>query len=207
MSRADDIPEPLALVRGSPTFRPDPGTSDQLDVLCVQRCLDGTADAFEEIVARYQKPMFNLIYQMVHDYEDAREIAQTAFLKAFSSLRRFDQERRFFSWLCRIAMNESINALASRKPSEPILSDFASEAASPEARASAAEMRACLRRALQSLSPEYRAVVTLRHIANCSYREAADILGIPEKTVKSRLFSARQLLREELRARGFGGGA
>jgi RNA polymerase sigma-70 factor (ECF subfamily) len=207
MSRAEDVPGPLTLAEASPTFRRDPGTSDQLDVLCVRRCLDGRAEAFEEIVARYQKPMFNLIYQMVHDYEDAREITQTAFLKAFSSLKRFDQERRFFSWLCRIAMNESINALASRKPSEPILSDFASAAASPEDRASAAEVRACLRRALQTLSPEYRAVITLRHIANCSYREASEILGIPEKTVKSRLFSARQLLREELRARGFGGGA
>jgi RNA polymerase sigma-70 factor (ECF subfamily) len=192
MSRAEDVPGPLTLAEASPTFRRDPGTSDQLDVLCVRRCLDGRAEAFEEIVARYQKPMFNLIYQMVHDYEDAREITQTAFLKAFSSLKRFDQERRFFSWLCRIAMNESINALASRKPSEPILSDFASAAASPEDRASAAEVRA---------------VITLRHIANCSYREASEILGIPEKTVKSRLFSARQLLREELRARGFGGGA
>lgn len=207
MSRADDVPGPLALAGSSPTFRPDPGTSDQLDVLCVQRCLDGRAEAFEEIVARYQKPMFNLIYQMVHDYEDAREIAQTAFLKAFSSLKRFDQERRFFSWLCRIAMNESINAITARKPSEPILADLASTAASPEERASAAEVRTSLRLALQRLTPEYRAVITLRHIANCSYREAAEILGVPEKTIKSRLFSARQLLREELRSRGFGGGA
>lgn len=207
MSRADDVPGPLALAEPSPTFGPDPGTSDRLDVLCVQRCLDGRAEAFEEIVARYQKPMFNLIYQMVHDYEDAREIAQTTFLKAFSSLKRFDQERRFFSWLCRIAMNESINAITARKPSEPILADFASTAASPEERASAAEVRTSLRLALQTLTPEYRAVITLRHIANCSYREAAEILGVPEKTVKSRLFSARQLLREELRSRGFGGGA
>lgn len=104
-------------------------------------------------------------------------------------------------------MNESINAITARKPSEPILADLASTAASPEDRASAAEVRTSLRLALQTLTPEYRAVITLRHIANCSYREAAEILGVPEKTIKSRLFSARQLLREELRSRGFGGGA
>ena len=204
MSRSEQIPGPLALAGDPPTFRAGGGTSDQADVLCVQNCLAGRSEAFEEIVTRYQKPMFNLIYQMVHDYEDTREIVQTVFLKAFSSLKRFDQERRFFSWLCRIAMNESINAVTSRKPSEPIVSDFPSPAASPEDRAQASEMRTLLSHALQKLTPEYRAVIALRHFASCSYREAAEILGVPEKTVKSRLFSARQILRDELTARGLG---
>ena len=201
------MPGSLPLAGDRPTFRSGDGTSDQADVLCVQNCLAGRSDAFEEIVTRYQKPIFNLIYQMVHDYEDTREIMQTVFLKAFTGLNRFDQDRRFFSWLCRIAMNESINAVTSRKTSEPIVFDFPSPAASPEDQARAAETRTILSQALRTLTPEYRAVIALRHFANCSYREAAEILGVPEKTVKSRLFSARQILRDELKARGLGADA
>jgi RNA polymerase sigma-70 factor, ECF subfamily len=204
MSDDGETAVPLRSAEAAPTIRRTSGTYDDADVRCVQECLSGRSDAFAEIVARYQKPLFNVIYQMVHDYEDAREIAQTAFLKAFSNLHGFDQSRRFFSWLCRIAMNESINVATSRKQSEPIVSDFASTAASPEDRAEASEIRAVLRRALQALTADYRAVITLRHIAGCSYRETAEILGIPEKTVKSRLFSARQILREQLKERGYG---
>lgn len=197
---------PIVPTEAPPTFRPASGNYDQADVLCVRQCLEGESDAFAEIVARYQKPVFNVIYHMVHDYEDSREISQTAFLKAFSSLRRFDQGRRFFSWLCRIAVNEAINLISSRKASEPIESDFVSPAANPEDRAQAAEIRSFLRRALLALTPEYRAVITLRHLAGCSYHETSEILGVPEKTVKSRLFSARQILRDQLKARGFGEG-
>jgi RNA polymerase sigma-70 factor, ECF subfamily len=205
MSNSEETAPGFVPAEDSPTFRRDYGTSDHADLLCVQQCLEGRSDRFEEIVGRYQRPVFNVIYHMVHDYEDSREIAQSVFLKAFSNLSRFDQSRRFFSWLCRIAMNESINFVNARKAVEPMAGDYASPAASPEDEAQAAEIRVCLRRAMRKLTPEYRAVVTLRHFANCSYREAAEVLGIPEQTVKSRLFSARQLLRDELKARGFGG--
>lgn len=190
----------------SPTFRRDAGTSDEDDVRCVRRCLEGATDAFEDIVGRYQKPVFNLIYHVVHHYEDAREIAQTVFLKAFANLKSFQQERRFYSWLCRIAMNESLNAVAARKDAEPLVADVPSRATGPAEHAEAMEIRAHLRRALAQLTPEQRTVVALRHFANLSYREAADILGIEEKTVKSRLFSARQILREKLTAIGLGKG-
>lgn len=178
--------------------------SDKQDAECVRRVLEGDTDAFEELVIRYQKPVFNAICRMLHDPEDAREIAQTAFMKAFTNLGTFDTNRRFFSWLYRIAMNDCINFLAAKHESEPLLESERSAAASPEENLAAAEARRDVDQALSRLSPECRSVVVLRHVVGYSYRDAAEILGIPEKTVKSRLYSARQSLRDELAAKGYG---
>lgn len=178
-------------------------TSDKQDAECVRRILEGDTDAFEELVVRYQKPVFNAICRMVHDPEDAREIAQTAFMKAFTNLRHFDQDRRFFSWIYRIAMNDSINFLASRRETESLLDTQPSDAAGPEETYSSAETRKHLDEALANLTPEYRAVIVVCHILGFSYHDAAEALGIPEKTVKSRLFRAREILRDHLVAMGY----
>lgn len=180
-------------------------TSDKRDADCVQRTLTGDHDAFEELVLRYQKPVFNAILRMVRDQEDAREISQNVFMKAFVNLRKFDGEKRFFSWLYRIAMNDSINFLHARRPIEPLIDTHRSADASPEEAFEAAETRRQIEDAMTRLSPDYKAVLVLRHFLGCSYEEMADVLEIPEKTIKSRLFSARHLLRDELLACGFGG--
>lgn len=188
-----------------PTFSSMTGTSDQQDTECVRRCLAGETSAFEELVVRYQRPIFKVIYQMVRNYEDAREVSQSVFLKAFSSLHGFDQEKRFFSWLYRIAMNDAINTLAARRDSVPVPADVPSEQPGPDDQFEQGEIHRLVHQALNRLKPDYRAAIVLRHFTHCSYTEAAEILEIEEKTFKSRLFTARQMLREELLSRGYGG--
>lgn len=177
-------------------------TKEEPDLLWIARCLEGDLDAFGNLVERYQKPVFNVILRMVGNYEDASEIAQQVFLKAFENLPRFGRDRRFFSWIYRIAINESINHLHGRRPLEPIDPEIASPVPGPEDQAVAAERTEALQRAIAGLKPEYRAAVILRHLLHCSYHEAAEILDVPEKTLKSRLFTARTLLRDALAARG-----
>lgn len=188
----------------APTFAAADCTSDSTDGECVRRCLDGETEAFDDIVRRYQKPVFNAIYHMVNDYEDTRELSQSAFMKAFMHLKSFDQRRPFFSWLYRIAINEAINFLSARRIVEPIAADLASRAAGPEEQMEAKEIGAHLEAAMATLQPDYRAAVVLRHSLGLSYDQAAEIAGIPVKTFKSRLYSARQLLRLQLAAKGLG---
>jgi RNA polymerase sigma-70 factor, ECF subfamily len=186
----------------APTFPATDCTSDRKDGDCVRRCLQGDTAAFDEVVVRYQKPVFNVIYQMVNNYEDAREISQTAFLKAFVNLSRFDQQKQLFSWLYRIAINEAINFLSAKQMIEPITADLVSTAAGPAEHFEAKEIAGHLEDAMAALTPDYRAAVVLRHSLGLSYDEAAKILQIPVKTFKSRLYSARQTLREHLTAKG-----
>lgn len=178
-------------------------TTDDEDNECIRRCLEGDSDAFEGLVVRYQRPVFNAVFRMVQNREDAGEICQAVFLKAYTNLKAFDTSRRFFSWIYRIAMNDSINFLNSRRITEPIAANFESPAAGPEAQLEASELREHLTGAMASLSPDHRAVLVLRHVSHLSYEEIAASLQIPEKTVKSRLFEARQILRDRLVALGY----
>jgi RNA polymerase sigma-70 factor, ECF subfamily len=188
----------------APTFAPADCTSDSTDGECVRRCLRGETEAFDEIVLRYQKPVFNAIFHMVNDYEDTRDLSQSAFMKAFMHLKSFDQRRPLFSWLYRIAINEAINFLSAKRIAEPIAADHPSPAAGPAERLEAKEIGVHLEAALAKLQPDYRAAVVLRHSLGLSYDQAAEVAGIPVKTFKSRLYSARQLLRLQLAAKGLG---
>lgn len=134
---------------------------------------------------------------MVGNYEDARELTQQSFLKAFEHLSSFDPSRRFFSWIYRIAMNESINHLKARRPFEP-LDDVVESSAISSSSMEQIERKRAVREAIATLTPDHRAVIVLRHYLDCSYEEAAETLGIPMKTVKSRLFEARRALRDVL---------
>jgi len=165
----------------------------------VDRCLRGDLDAFAPLVARYQKPLFNVALRMVRDREDARDITQTTFVKAYEKLRSFDRQHRFFSWIYRIAVNECLNFVSRRRPERPLLVDMPA-ADDPERDAEASELAARVQDALVTLTPDYRLVVILRHFLDLSYVEMSEALLIPEKTVRSRLYTARQRLAEILRS-------
>ena len=165
----------------------------------VDRCLGGDLDAFAPLVARYQKPLFNVALRMVRDREDARDITQTAFVKAYEKLRSFDRRHRFFSWIYRIAVNECLNFVSRRRPEQPLLADVPA-ADDPQRDAEASELAARVQDALVTLTPDYRLVVILRHFLGLSYVEMSETLLIPEKTVRSRLYTARQRLAEVLRS-------
>lgn len=167
------------------------------DAELVTRCLRGDQQAFEPLVARYEKVLFNVALRMVGDYEDARDITQTAFVKAYEKLASFDPRYRFFSWIYRIMINESLNHLQRRKPYQPLDPGLAC-ATTPLEDAQASELSERVQEALMRLSPDYRQVLILRHFVELSYSEMSSLLSIPEKTVKSRLYTARQRLGDVL---------
>ena len=168
------------------------------DPTLVQRCRDGERDAFERLVIRYQKPVFNVALRMLRNRQDAMDVAQTTFLKAFEHLGDYDPAFRFYSWLYRIAINESLNALALRKPRGELDANVADESPGPDRAAEGSQALQALEDALMQISPELRAVLLLRHVAQLSYEDMAQALGLPEKTVKSRLHTARERLRDHL---------
>jgi RNA polymerase sigma-70 factor (ECF subfamily) len=169
---------------------------DTDDAAVVARCLAGEHNAYEAIVTRYQKGLFNVALRMLGNYEDARDATQTAFIKAYEHLDSFDPEQRFFGWVYRILKNECLNVLRARRPSEPVSLELpARQGGDPvEAR----ERHQAIQAALLALPVEYREVVVLRHFTDLSYDDIAATLGVPAKTVKSRLYTARQQLGDRL---------
>lgn len=172
------------------------------DVLCVARCLRGDSAAFESIVRRYQKVLFSVARRMLGDHEDAMDATQNAFIRAYEGLHTYDPDRRFFSWIYRIAVNECLNARRARRPVDR-LPEHVEPAAegSPFDEVQNVERSELIDSALVRLSEDHRLVVVLRHFADLSYSEMSEALGVPEKTVKSRLFEARHRLGELLRLR------
>ncbi len=171
--------------------------------MLVRRCQDGDRVACGELVARYQRPIFNAALRMLHQPEDARDVAQTTFLKAFEHLGDYNPSFKFYSWIYRIAINESLDTLGSRRPSAPgDAEDEADDAPGPEQRLEGEQMSRAIDTALLGIKPELRTLIVLRHFMHLSYQDIADIVSLPEKTVKSRLYSARQLLRDGLLQQG-----
>lgn len=174
---------------------------DNEDLKLVQESRQGSRESFERLLIRYEKPIFNAAYRILRDCEDAKDVTQNVFVKAFQNLEHFDAKHRFFSWIYRIALNESINLCKSRRRLEAA-EDCRVEENTPEKLMSRTELGGVVEAALMSLGFEYRVVIVLRHFNDCNYQEMSEILEIPEKTVKSRLFTARGLLRDILSQRG-----
>ena len=172
------------------------------DETLVQRCLAGDRAAFAELVRRYERPLFNVALRTLGDREEARDATQSAFVKAWVHLATFDRQRRFFSWLYRITLNESLNRLRGRRPAAPLDERLVDSQRTPVECAERAERARRLERAMAQLTHSQREVLVLRHWLDLSYDEIADALQVPAKTVKSRLFSARTRLAELLRALG-----
>ena len=158
----------------------------------VARCLRGDPDAFEPLVKRYERVLFSVALRLVGDYEDARDATQNAFVRAYVHLETFDPTRKFFSWIYRIVVNECLNVRRARRPQERLVDTL--EARPTPDGVEALEQRDQIQVALQGLTEEYREVIVLRHFADMSYAEISEVVGVPEKTVRSRLFSARQRL-------------
>jgi RNA polymerase sigma-70 factor, ECF subfamily len=172
------------------------------DQLLVERCRNGDQAAFTEIVVRYQRPIYNAAYRVLGNTEDASDIAQSVFLKVAERLDEYDPHYRFFSWIYRIAINESLNLLRHNGREEPLEEDedvADAERAGPEWQAYEAQLSRRVQKALMSMKAEDRAVLTLRHFSECSYQEMSEILDLQEIKVKSRLFEARQRLRALLK--------
>jgi RNA polymerase sigma-70 factor (ECF subfamily) len=171
---------------------------DDADRAALARFRSGDPVAFREIVERYQRPVYNAAFWILRDAEDARDVAQTVFLTLAERAHEYDPRHKLFSWIYRMAVNEALN-VARRSGREEALDEDADlpdgDAAGPERSAEDRERARAVRGALARMSVSDRTVITLRHFAELPYSEIAVALGIDEKTVKSRLFDARQRLR------------
>ena len=168
------------------------------DAALVNDCIRGDRRAMSQLVSQYQRPVFNAAYRILGNMDDAADATQTVFLKVFEHIADYDQKFKFFSWVYRIAINESLNQVKKRRTQEPLDDSQASTWQGP---AEALDSKRLCRRvqdALMLLNEDYRTVVILKHISGCSYQQISQILQLPEKTVKSRLYSARQLLKKTL---------
>ena len=177
----------------------------------VARAKAGDQSAFSELVAQYQRKIFRLAKNITRHDEDAEDVLQEAFLKAYRNLDRFEGNSKFYTWLVRIAVNEALMKLRKRKTDRTVPLDepvdlgedlMAREIAvwedNPEERYGREEMQKILDDALDTLKPDFRTIFTLRDIEELSTEETAEALGISVAAVKSRLLRARLTLREKL---------
>jgi RNA polymerase sigma-70 factor, ECF subfamily len=201
------IAEPTAIAdsRHCKTCISDP------DIELVQSARSGDISAFEELVQKYDRKLFRIAVNITHNIEDAQEVVQSAFFKAYTNLDRFGASAKFLTWLTRIAVNESLTKLrrlrshsyelsfdSESSNGEPVLFDFSDWHPNPEQLYSHSEFRELLRKTLEELSPALRVVFVLRDMQGLSYDETAVVLKLETTAVKSRLYRARLQSREKL---------
>lgn len=182
-----------------------------LDWAIVQRVQNGEVSAFNQLVQKYRQPLFSTIYNMTGNREDATDIAQEVFIKAFQSIKRFRGQASFYTWLYRIAVNSSITFIKRAKKqrfinyetidetlvSSEILEYFTAKTKT-EKGALLKELQEKLNEALQKLSPKHRIVVILHEVEGMNHKEIADITKTSEGTVRSRLHYAKKMLQSFL---------
>jgi RNA polymerase sigma-70 factor (ECF subfamily) len=175
----------------------------------IAECLQGRHAAFGELVCRYQDRLFNTVYRLLGNAEDAQDVVQEAFLNAFQSLDSFKGDSQFYTWLYRIAFNTAVSlkrkqrvALSihgSREDRGEVEPRDPSGYSQPEYALQQAEEERRIQQALGRLSSEHRAVLILKDMEGQKYEAMAEILGVPIGTIRSRLHRARLELRELLR--------
>ena len=178
----------------------DTGTSD---AALVELCRRGNTRAFDELVGKYQKTLFNVALRMTADYDASEEVTQQAFVRAYERIASFDPRFKFFSWMYRILVNTALDHLEERRKHDRLDDEVPSGEPDPSDVGEREDSEAMLQAGLMDLTAEQRAVIVLRHFEDLTYEEIGAVLDIPEKTVKSRLFSARMQLRAVLVKRGY----
>ena len=188
--------------------------SDGSELDLVKRCQAGETEAFDELVTRYRTRVFGMIYNMVHSEEDAWDLAQDAFVKAWKSIKRFRGRSSFYTWLYRIVMNVAIDWMRKRqvksggtefdeatqlKEIDPASKTAPKADALPYETMERGEIRERIDQAIAQLTPEHRAVILMKEIEEMQYHEIAEALECSIGTVMSRLFYARKKLQNLLR--------
>ena len=191
-----------------------PAQADVPELDLVKRCQKGDSEAFDELVTRYRTRIFGMIYNMVHNEQDAWDLAQDSFLKAWKSIARFRGQSSFYTWLYRIVMNVTIDSMRKKqvrgagaefddaielKEIDPASRTVPHAEALPHEKMEHKEIRVRIDAAISELSPEHRAVILMKEIEGMQYHEIAESLGCSIGTVMSRLFYARKKLQNSLR--------
>ena len=183
----------------------------------VRLCLRSDERAARELVDRFERPVFSLVYRMVRDRELAEDLTQEVFVRTFNNLQRYDRSYKFSSWLFKIAYNLTVDHLRKKQVKtismhgspdavtperqEATSLSLESDEESPDAMVEARELAGYLEDAIGKLRPEYRTAILLRHVEGRPYEEISDIMGVPLGTVKTYIFRARRELRDLLEDR------
>lgn len=183
--------------------------SDEL--VLVRAAKNGDVGAFEELVKRYDRNVFRIAQHITQNREDAEDVVQDAFLKAYGNLNQFQEQSKFYTWLVRIAVNEALMKLRRRRPERTVSLDedvktdedsipreVADWSPNPEQQYSQAELKQILTKTINGLPPSFRTVFVLRDVEGLSTEETAEALNLSIPAVKSRLLRARLQLRERL---------
>jgi RNA polymerase sigma-70 factor, ECF subfamily len=191
-----------------------PAQADVSEFDLVKRCQAGDTGAFDELVTRYRTRVFSMIYNMVHSEQDAWDLAQDSFVKAWRSIKRFRGTASFYTWIYRIVMNVTIDWLRKKqvkagsaefddaialKEIDPAAKTAPKGATLPYETMQRSEIRGRIEDAIAQLSPEHRAVILMKEIEEMQYHEIAETLGCSIGTVMSRLFYARKRLQNLLK--------
>ncbi|HEX6770976.1 MAG TPA: sigma-70 family RNA polymerase sigma factor [Acidobacteriaceae bacterium] len=181
------------------------------DVLLVERARAGDVRAFETLVKQYDRQVFRIAQHITQNREDAQDVVQDAFLKAYEKLDQFQGNSKFYTWLVRIAVNEALMRLRKRRTGKMVSidedvqteegsvpRDLAEWRPNPEQEYNQAELAEILRKTINGLPPGFRVVFVLRDVEGLSTEETANALGLSVPAVKSRLLRARLQLRERL---------
>ncbi|HEV3279187.1 MAG TPA: sigma-70 family RNA polymerase sigma factor [Terriglobia bacterium] len=188
-----------------------PRTIEPSESALVTAAKGGDYDAFEQLVNRYERKIYRLGLNITGNAEDAEDVLQETFLKAFENLSRFREDSRFYTWIVRIGVNQALMKLRKRRTDksvslddpieengEVIPRDFADWKPNPEQLLGRTETREIMEKAIQNLPDSFRTVFQLRDVEGLSTEETAEMLGLTISAVKARLFRARLRLREEL---------
>jgi RNA polymerase sigma-70 factor, ECF subfamily len=178
------------------------------DYRLITECLNGRNTAYGELVCRYQDRLFNTVYRMLDNAEDAQDVVQEAFLNAYQSLDNFKGDSLFFTWLYRIAINTAISLKRKQRVAISISTGYGdgrvpepvdvSEYGQPGHALEQREEERRVQAALNRLSPEHRAVLIMKDMEGQKYETMAEVLEVPIGTIRSRLHRARVELRELL---------
>lgn len=174
----------------------------------VEKCQAGDANAFQELVSRYHQKVFMVILGLMRNREDALEVAQETFFRAFRKIKSFQGGSSFYTWIYRIAVNNAIDAQRKRKRNpldfhenmDGVFEARNEVAKDPFADVHDRELRENMSKAINELTPDHKAVIVLRTIEGMSYKDIGEILGCSEGTVMSRLHYARKKLQDKLKA-------
>ncbi|AEV69215.1 sigma-70 family RNA polymerase sigma factor [Acetivibrio clariflavus] len=180
----------------------------------VERAKSGDLEAFEQLIIGCQKKVFNIAFRMVGNYDDANELAQEVFIKAFRSIKNFKGDSSFSTWIYRITANVCLDELRKRKNRTIVSLDqdielndgdvkrqMPDNAPTPDMEAESNEVKSIVNESIQQLPDDYKSMIILRDIQGFSYDEISKIVNCPEGTVKSRINRARQALKKILQAK------
>ncbi|MBT8400312.1 MAG: sigma-70 family RNA polymerase sigma factor [Rhodothermia bacterium] len=172
--------------------------SELSDQAIVRQVLAGDVSAFTHLVDRYQRVVYNAAFRITSNQQDAEDVTQTVFLKVYENLRLYNSKYRFYSWMYRIAINEALNQQAKRRKKTSADVETVAEPLAEDRTYEKIELEQQVQEAIYRLDPGDRALVVLKHFQGFSYDEIGFILDLPVRKVKSRLYTARQRLKEEL---------